>query len=458
MQLVKKDEILEIPIVAPWKFIKKDPVKFLKKLKEGDKLTIVHCDDNKYDAEAKYAMLGKQRLGFVSSDFIRVVDELIDDYFGLDVTFAYLVVNEKDKPWYVVRLKVDKDLNDDDLIKRRYLPYRFSLVTGIPKRDLHYSLTVVLKPLVEGYRNFINEMYEGKFSCRKINELNKLTRDYLEHAAGSLSLENRVYMVMVRNYMKWIKDYDRKHGLNRVAVAKNSELLEEILKIEKMKAKESFCAEHFERQYKEIESKLKDTGVLDDYYALKFHGDMTLDNMRTEKKLAKDSLYEIKHSPFALFRDDPTKLSKALFYQRFCTEDIYELMATISLIKDLEDRIKMNKTKRMKELSISNLFSRDTVARTCALFTDKTIPIWEKLCQVGLVDENFMILNMTKQLAAYMISRFAELLGLKNFWSEIERFWGVKYLAQAKSKYMETGCLPKGHEMIDSVFAGFNIL
>ena len=135
------------------------------------------------------------------------------------------------------------------------------------------------------------------------------------------------------------------------------------------------------------------------------------------------------------------------------------MQATTILIEDLEMRIELKMIESKKLITIKSLFGKEKPKRKCAYFTEKTIPIWKEMCHAGFVDENFMRLpKLTYQLAAYLISRFAEILGIRNIWAEIERFWGIKNLAQEKNKYLDRGILPHGHEEIDLIFASFKIL
>ena len=460
IQLIKENEILGIPIVAPWKFIKGNPVEFLKQFKPGDKLTIEQCHDNSYDADAKYVMFKGNRLGFVSSDYVSIVNEMMGGFFGLDVTFAYLVVNDEKRPWFVVNLTANRDIEDKDIFRSKYFSYRFSFVSGIPHRDQDYKLSNVLKPLVIGYRNFINGMYEGNFSCKEINELNKLTAQYLDCASLSFGLESRTYLVMVINYMTWIRNYDRDNNLNRSTVLKNSLLLERLMKVERMKADEDFCVKRFENQRKEIISLFKENNTLERYYRLKFHGYLTRENLYAEKELAYDSLRSIRNSPWSLFDDDIHDFSKAVFYQRFCLDDTYDFIAIIILIEDLEKRIKHFKKPICVNKSIMDLFNKAKRCLPSNYFCEKTFPIWKEFQLEGFVDSDFKRLpeKLPRQLTAYLISRFAEYLGIKNIWPEIQDFWCIYHLAQEKSKYIDKGILPKGHEKIDDIFEKFGIV
>lgn len=88
-----------------------------------------------------------------------------------------------------------------------------------------------------------------------------------------------------------------------------------------------------------------------------------------------------------------------------------------------------------------------------ALSTPEAMCIWQRLQELGFVDENYQRLpSTTRSQTALIAELFAEHCGITSKWATFERLWNINNLAQEKQNILNTGMEPQRAAEIYEVF------
>ena len=437
----------------------KKPGDFVRSIDFNTRVYVAVCNNNKFDRNAKTAKDSNGvDVGFISSDYIRPIEYLMN---RREILFGYpvrTVINHEDKAWFEIKIETgDIDINKCDLICRHDFPFRVSKYIQVPEIELTIDSGSYPEIIRHNYGILIDEFNNGIIDLELLKLQNRRIIDFAGRCADSFNYEYRLSLILIKNLVIQVRDFARDNRLGNSAFKVQDDLILLLEEEEKRKGGDDFCINRYRTIKKEMNGRFINNGLYQQYYKSRFTGNITLRQLKEERIVILNSLNSLDGVPWNSYRDNADEFAKAVFYLRLSAVDMAEVMAMQLILDDLDNKIDNFKHKITNRNHLQRLIKAPT-RLPLQLDNEMAREILKELYNIGFLSSDYQLgINTDAYTATYIAECFSILFGLKSRkWTIFEAFWGINRMDKCLLKLRKKEKLCDGYQEIRDLFSKFS--